>query len=205
MPSQTASSRARPDTNVGSSSHGQQQSGTESNGSILFQHVEQRNPNSNRSDIKAERGQDVSPQRAQLDSTSPVTRSSPSTTVRAETKGPGTQALFSRTVQPETERASVIHLRRNAMSAGMPCEDYRYRSGQPTQRELTETLLGHVEADIGRFRRSPSPADSFASDKAVCDSDDDGGGDGWHDSSSAVGKHPRSSDSAGIFTKRQER
>ena len=33
---------------------------------------------------------------------------------------------------------SFAHLRRNAMSQGIPAEDYRYRTGQLTQRELME-------------------------------------------------------------------
>lgn len=132
VPGGALNSRARPTTDVCPSLPGQQQSGTEITGFNASLDRGLGDPDSSRPEITARGKHGTSPQRAQVFSTGSATRRS-----------------FSRTVQPETERASVTHLRRNAISAGMQQQDYRYRSGQPTQRELTEELLGHVQGFFG--------------------------------------------------------
>ena len=185
---EASGSRIPTSTDEGSHNHGQQECGT---GHATFnssQHLALRNPTSNRPDFKTRRKHEVSPQCAQLVSARPAE-----------------QASSSRRVRAESERASFTHLRRNAISEGIPHEDYRYRTGQPSQRELTEEVLNRMCADLGESQRPKSPANRLDSNQAVCDGDEDVGGEGLHNSSSTVGKHSRSSESSDRSTKRQER
>ena len=100
---------------------------------------------------------------------------SPHRTYLISTK-PASQKSFSKATKNISPKPpNVAHLRRNAISFGLPLEDYRYRTGQATEREKMDEGTRCVRAELG------PPADSLASERAVVDREEEeiGGDEGW--------------------------